>query len=158
MQTRRPAKPRARLRGRRLRRLDIRRLLSRRLGARARSGRDVLHAVSRRLLLRDARLLAFVLVAFALRKRRARLRLGERLPRPYRLALLGIPIFVAGGHRRHDLAPLLGIEEGVDALFSPTHQVLGLGIFFLRAGRSARCSPIAARDDARRASCRSRSA
>ena len=29
---------------------------------------------------------------------------------------------------------LLGIEEGVDALLSPTHQILGLGIFFVSSG------------------------
>lgn len=60
--------------------------------------------------------------------------LGGRIPWCYRYPLLGIPIFVAAG--LGDLAwhHFLGIEEGVDALLSPTHQALGLGIFFISAG------------------------
>jgi hypothetical protein len=56
------------------------------------------------------------------------------IPRPYRLALLGIPIFIVGGIGDMLWHRALGIEEGVDALLSPTHQVLGLGIFFLSSG------------------------
>ena len=55
-------------------------------------------------------------------------------PRPYRLALLGIPIFALGGIGDMIWHRALGIEEGVDALLSPTHQILGLGIFFLSSG------------------------
>ncbi len=56
------------------------------------------------------------------------------IPGAYRYPLLGIPIFIAAG--AGDLAwhHFLGIEEGVDALLSPTHQALGLGIFFLASG------------------------
>jgi hypothetical protein len=53
------------------------------------------------------------------------------IPWTYRLPLLGIPIFIVAG--LGDLAwhHFLGIEEGVDALLSPTHQALGLGVFFI---------------------------
>jgi hypothetical protein len=55
-------------------------------------------------------------------------------PRGYRLALLGIPIFLLAGVGDLLWHLLLGIEEGVDALLSPTHQALGLGIFFVASG------------------------
>ncbi|HEV7179632.1 MAG TPA: hypothetical protein VGN11_07155 [Candidatus Baltobacteraceae bacterium] len=67
-----------------------------------------------------------VLAAFWLRHR--------ALPPGYRLAVLGIPIFIVAGCGDLLWHMLLGIEEGVDALLSPTHQCLGLGIFFLAAG------------------------
>jgi len=56
------------------------------------------------------------------------------LPPGYRLAVLGIPIFLVAGVGDLLWHMLLGIEEGVDALLSPTHQALGLGIFFLASG------------------------
>ncbi|MBV8636513.1 MAG: hypothetical protein JO322_00370 [Candidatus Eremiobacteraeota bacterium] len=56
------------------------------------------------------------------------------LPPGYRLAVLGIPIFIVAGIGDLIWHQLLGIEEGVDALLSPTHQCLGLGIFFLASG------------------------
>jgi hypothetical protein len=56
------------------------------------------------------------------------------LPEGYRLAVLGIPIFLIAGVGDLIWHLLLGIEEGVDALLSPTHQLLGLGIFFLASG------------------------
>jgi hypothetical protein len=58
----------------------------------------------------------------------------DTVPRPYRLALLGIPIFVLGGIGDMLWHRLFGIEEGVDALLSPTHQILGLGMFFISSG------------------------
>jgi hypothetical protein len=67
-----------------------------------------------------------VLAAYLLRYR--------GLPRGYRLAILGIPIFLVAGLGDLLWHQLLGIEEGVDALLSPTHQALGLGIFFLASG------------------------
>ena len=45
------------------------------------------------------------------------------------VALLGIPIFIAAGFGDMLWHRFFGIEEGVDALLSPTHQILGLGIF-----------------------------
>ncbi|HEV3090182.1 MAG TPA: hypothetical protein VGX91_01935 [Candidatus Cybelea sp.] len=78
--------------------------------------------------------LAVVLATFALRGRRDGRSWGEVFPQPYRLALLGIPIFVGAGIGDFLWHHVLGIEEGVDALLSPTHQVLGLGIFFISSG------------------------
>jgi len=57
-----------------------------------------------------------------------------RIPRCYRYPLLGVPIFIAAGIGDLVWHHFLGIEEGVDALLSPTHQALGLGIFFISAG------------------------
>lgn len=56
------------------------------------------------------------------------------LPRSYRLAALGIPIFIFGGLGDMLWHRVFGIEMGVDSLLSPTHQILGLGIFFLASG------------------------
>lgn len=56
------------------------------------------------------------------------------IPRTYRYPLLGVPIFIASGFGDLLWHHFLGIEEGVDALLSPTHQGLGLGIFFISAG------------------------
>ncbi|MEO9170930.1 MAG: hypothetical protein ABI282_10720 [Candidatus Baltobacteraceae bacterium] len=67
-----------------------------------------------------------VLAAFLMRR--------KGLPPGYRLAVLGFPIFLLAGVGDLLWHHLLGIEEGVDALLSPTHQCLGLGIFFLAAG------------------------
>jgi hypothetical protein len=78
--------------------------------------------------------MVFVLAAFALRNRMRGYKWANVFPRPYRLALLGIPIFVVAGIGDMLWHMLFGIEEGVDALLSPTHQALGLGIFFLSSG------------------------
>lgn len=56
------------------------------------------------------------------------------IPRTYRYAVLGVPIFLAAGLGDLVWHRLLGIEEGVDALLSPTHQGLGLGIFLISCG------------------------
>lgn len=78
--------------------------------------------------------LALVIAAFVLRSRARGYAWADTVPRPYRLALLGVPIFLAGGIGDMLWHRTLGIEEGVDALLSPTHQILGLGIFFLASG------------------------
>ena len=78
--------------------------------------------------------LVLVIAAFALHYRRRGYAWSDTVPRTYRLALLGIPIFILGGIGDMIWHRLLGIEEGVDALLSPTHQVLGLGIFFVASG------------------------
>jgi hypothetical protein len=57
-----------------------------------------------------------------------------RIPRSYRYPLLGVPIFLASGAADLAWHHFLGIEEGIDALLSPTHQGLGLGIFFIATG------------------------
>jgi hypothetical protein len=78
--------------------------------------------------------LAVVLAAYALQSRARGYSWTNAFPRAYRLALLGIPIFALGGLGDMLWHRFLGIEEGVDALLSPTHQILGLGIFFLSSG------------------------
>jgi hypothetical protein len=78
--------------------------------------------------------LAIVIAVFWLRYRSLGYDWVNAFPRPYRLALLGIPIFALGGVGDMVWHRVLGIEEGVDALLSPTHQILGLGIFFLSSG------------------------
>lgn len=78
--------------------------------------------------------LAIVFVVFATHNHRRGYAWSDALPRPYRVALAGIPIFVAAGLGDMLWHHLLGLEEGVDALLSPTHQVIGLGIFFLASG------------------------
>jgi len=78
--------------------------------------------------------LLLVLAVFTLRSRSRGYGWANAIPRPYRLALLGIPIFVVGGIADMLWHKLLGIEEGVDALLSPTHQILGLAIFFVSSG------------------------
>jgi hypothetical protein len=67
--------------------------------------------------------LVFVLLAFGIRY--------GGFPRTYRYPMLGIPIFIAAGIGDLIWHHYLGVEEGVDALLSPTHQALGLGIFFI---------------------------
>jgi hypothetical protein len=81
-------------------------------------------------------MLALVCIAgaFILRARRLGYAWPDTVPRPYRLALLGIPIFVAAGIGDMLWHRFFGIEEGVDALLSPTHQILGLGIFLVASG------------------------
>ena len=75
-------------------------------------------------------------------------RLGYRglhaFPKPYHLALIGIPIFLIAAPSDAAWHAIFGLEEGVDALLSPTHQMMGLAIFFLASApiRSA----LAARD------------
>jgi hypothetical protein len=78
--------------------------------------------------------LALVIAAFIIRSRMLGYAWENAVPRSYRLALLGIPIFVLGGIGDLLWHRIVGIEEGVDALLSPTHQVLGLSIFFLSSG------------------------
>ncbi len=69
--------------------------------------------------------LIIVLVVFLLRH--------GGLPRSYRAAAAGIAIFIAAGIGDMIWHQLLGVEEGIDALLSPTHQALGLGVFFVAA-------------------------
>ncbi len=80
--------------------------------------------------------LALILAGTALARRHAGYAWGDVFPRPYRLALVGVPVFLAGAAGDMLWHRFFGIEEGVDALLSPTHQILGLGIFMLS------CAPI----------------
>jgi hypothetical protein len=78
--------------------------------------------------------LMLLVAGFAVRNRRRGYGWPDALPRPYRVALAGIPIFLLAGVGDMIWHRLLGLEEGVDALLSPTHQIIGLGIFFLASG------------------------
>lgn len=78
--------------------------------------------------------LALVIAAYALSNHSRGYAWSNSVPRCYRLALLGVPIFVLAGIGDMLWHRMLGIEEGVDALLSPTHQILGLAIFFLSSG------------------------
>jgi|SRR5579863_3901307 len=78
--------------------------------------------------------LMLVVAGFAARSRQRGYAWRDVLPRPYRVALIGIPVFLCAGVGDMIWHRLLGLEEGVDALLSPTHQVIGLGIFFLSSG------------------------
>lgn len=71
----------------------------------------------------------------------------QALPQGYQLSLLGILIFAAGGVGDLIWHELFGIEDGFEALLSPTHLLLGLGLglvvtgplraAWLRTGQSA---------------------
>lgn len=78
--------------------------------------------------------LALVVLAYALQYRARGYDWANAVPRCYRLALVGIPMFILAGLGDMLWHRFLGIEEGVDALLSPTHQILGLSVFFLASG------------------------
>ena len=110
------------------------RVFPRRVGARPRAGRKLFYALSRRFLLRHARGCWSRRQLRAAQSPRAATAGRDSVPPPYRLSLLGIPIFIAAGFGDLLWHLLLGVEEGIDALLSPTHQALGLGIFFVASG------------------------
>jgi hypothetical protein len=78
--------------------------------------------------------LMLVVAGFVLGNRARGVSWRESIPQPYHLALLGFPIFVVAGCGDLLWHKLLGLEVGVDALLSPTHQALGLGMFVLSSG------------------------
>lgn len=53
------------------------------------------------------------------------------IPPSYRYPMLGIPLFILSGIGDLAWHTLLGIEEGVDAVLSPTHIGLGIGILLI---------------------------
>ncbi|HKU67279.1 MAG TPA: hypothetical protein VJP85_05860 [Candidatus Baltobacteraceae bacterium] len=53
------------------------------------------------------------------------------IPTSYRMPLLGIPLFILSGVADLAWHTFLGIEEGVDAVLSPTHMGLGVGILLI---------------------------
>ena len=56
------------------------------------------------------------------------------MPPGYELSLLGGGIFLAGGVADMVWHTLFGVEVGVDALYSPTHLVLGVGMTLIVSG------------------------
>jgi hypothetical protein len=95
--------------------------------------------------------LVAVMATFAVRNHRAGYAWSDSLPRAYRLAAIGIPFFFVAGLGDMIWHLVLGVEEGVDALLSPTHQLIGLSIFFVSSGpiRSVLADRRHARDYAR---------
>ena len=59
---------------------------------------------------------------------------AEALPAGYQLSLLGVLIFAAGGVGDLIWHEIFGIEESFDALVSPTHLLLGLGLALVVSG------------------------
>lgn len=57
--------------------------------------------------------------------------LRSRVPPGYGLAVLGIAVFAVGGVGDAIWHTILGIEQGVDALLSPTHLLLFVGILLI---------------------------
>jgi hypothetical protein len=53
------------------------------------------------------------------------------IPPVYRIPMLGIPLFILSGIGDLIWHAFLGIEEGVDAVLSPTHMGLGIGILLI---------------------------
>jgi len=56
------------------------------------------------------------------------------IPTGYRLSLLGVVLFMAGGMADGIWHTLFGIEENIEALLSPTHLLLALGIGLMVSG------------------------
>ena len=59
---------------------------------------------------------------------------GRSLPAGYGLSLLGGAIFLGGGVADMVWHILFGIEESVEALYSPSHLVLAIGMSFVVSG------------------------
>lgn len=78
--------------------------------------------------------LVVVFVAFGARNLARGSGWRDCIPAPYRVALLGFPIFLVSGVGDYFWHLLLGLESGVDAVLSPTHQGLGLGMLFVASG------------------------
>jgi hypothetical protein len=75
---------------------------------------------------------AAVVVVASVRQEGGRFRL--RAPDGYRLALVGIPLFLVGGVGDSVWHTVLGIEQDLDALLSPTHLILGFGSALMASG------------------------
>jgi hypothetical protein len=56
------------------------------------------------------------------------------LPKGYEVTLAGLMVFLAGGVFDLLKHSLWGFEQGFDALLSPTHLVIGAGMFLIMAG------------------------
>lgn len=74
------------------------------------------------------------LVLMVLRNRRPGDSWAHALPAGYELSLLGSGIFLAGGVADMFWHILFGIELGVEALYSPSHLVLALGMTLIVSG------------------------
>lgn len=75
-----------------------------------------------------------VLIGAVLLNRSRGYSLAEAIPSGYRTSLAGLFIFAAGGVGDLAWHTAFGIEEDVEALFSPTHLLLGIGIALIVTG------------------------
>lgn len=53
------------------------------------------------------------------------------IPYAYRVPMLGVPIFLLGGIADLGWHTLFGIEDGIDIILSPTHEMIGLGLMLV---------------------------
>jgi hypothetical protein len=79
-------------------------------------------------------LTAAALVGVVLLNRSRGFSLATAIPDGYRTSLAGLFVFAAGGVGDLAWHAAFGIEEDVEALFSPTHLLLGIGIALLVTG------------------------
>ncbi len=79
-------------------------------------------------------LTAGVLVGVVLLNRSRGYSLTAAIPGGYRTSLAGLFVFAAGGVGDLAWHTAFGIEEDVEALFSPTHLMLGIGIALIVTG------------------------
>ncbi len=59
---------------------------------------------------------------------------AEAIPTGYRLTLIGAAIFAVGGAFDLVWHTVFGIEVDIEALFSPSHLILGVGLFLIMSG------------------------
>jgi hypothetical protein len=76
---------------------------------------------------------AIILAAFAQRNRALGFTGFDVLPAAYQSALWGVPIFFAGGIGDLIWHTFFGIEDRVEAVTSPTHLIIGLGVLLVVA-------------------------
>ena len=79
-------------------------------------------------------LVGVAFVAAAVINRRRGYALSQSIPAGYRLTGIGLFVFAAGGVGDMTWHQLFGVERGVEALFSPTHIMLGVGIGLIVTG------------------------
>jgi hypothetical protein len=88
------------------------------------------HAIFYSAMVAGAAALAFA----ALKNRAAGFGFSRLLPLPYRRALLGVPIFVIGGLGDFVWHTIFSTETRIEAVISPTHVVIGLGVVVFVSG------------------------
>jgi hypothetical protein len=71
---------------------------------------------------------AIIMSVTALRNRAQGYRGWNVLPKAYQAALVGVPIFFVGGIGDLIWHTVFGIEDRVDAVTSPTHLIIGIGV------------------------------
>lgn len=77
---------------------------------------------------------AIVLAAAAMRNRSNGYTGWNVLPAAYQTALVGVPIFFLGGIGDLIWHSIFGVEERVEAVTSPTHLIIGLGVLIVVSG------------------------